>query len=425
MRFAAARDLITPCRAMQLSGYSSRIGQDFTAIHDDLYVRALLMEDDAGRTLVLLALDLCFHERGLAEDIAAYARDTHGVEAGRVFVNYTHTHTGPAVENYDRGRNDPAYAEMLRDRCQRCIDRAFAGRFVGTLEVCRAEGEWNVNRRLLVDGRCTFAPNFQGPRDRQVDLLAVRDDRGRVRAAAAFWSCHPVSLTASLEVSADFPGRICHHLESRFYGATGLFFQSAGGNLRPRMTAEGPAFRPCSYEELDDMAASIAERSARAILEGGRPIDLEINGRRFDIPLPLAPLPREQIRKHHDETDETALRAAIAVVLEGYDTSEHIVHLPAGVARLDGETCVALLGGEPTYEVKQLVADAIPAGRVLFMGYADDTAYIPTDRQLTEGGYEADQSMLEYAWSGPFAAGIDGRLAGAFRRAWEEISAGP
>jgi hypothetical protein len=57
-------------------------------------------------------------------------------------------------------------------------------------------------------------------------------------------------------------------------------------------------------------------------------------------------------------------------------------------------------------------------GRTLPLPYSNGMiAYVVTDQQLAEGGYEADDSTPWFALPSPFAPGIEARVTGAIAKA--------
>src|SRR5690606_5239877 len=95
-------------------------------------------------------------------------------------------------------------------------------------------------------------------------------------------------------------------------------------------------------------------------------------------------------------------------VLARYDQTEDVVHLNAGILRLADDVYILLMCGEVCYEVKQKLVDALfPDKDVMFIGYGDGTGYIPDDKIIAEGGYEAEGSVVENCMKGPYKPGID------------------
>ena len=417
MQFGVARDLITPDVKTHMGGYGSLYGQVFEDIHDDLYVKALLLDDGEAKAL-LLTLDLLMHDYALSEIIAAYAETTHGVPADSVVVSYTHSHAGPALKGYDPGQHSDRYEKFLEERMKSCIDRACVSTFAGRIAFGQAEGDWSVSRRKVVDGVMRNAPNLGGPKDRTINILRVTDLSGACRALLLNFGCHPVTLGATLHVSAEFPGRLCQLLETDLYGCTALFFQGAGGSSRPLAAARPDnTWGECSFTEVDGMAGAMA-RSVRATLDtdGLTPFGLDLAAKKFVVSLETEIYPAEYFRNAVASLPDSPARNEAQFVLDAYDTSGNTVDLHAGIVRLSDDLFIAFLCGEVCYEVKRHVERAFGGRKVIFIGYGDGTAYIPDDQVLAEGGYEATGSVIEFCLKGPLKQGIDAKITAAFSR---------
>jgi Neutral/alkaline non-lysosomal ceramidase, N-terminal len=95
-RAGFAKIPITPPLGVELAGYGVYLERRATEVHDDLFARGLVLEDDAGERVLLLSLDLVGLSWELSEAIAAQAADAAGLDVERVLVSSTHTHSGPA-----------------------------------------------------------------------------------------------------------------------------------------------------------------------------------------------------------------------------------------------------------------------------------------------------------------------------------------
>src|SRR3990172_8245094 len=103
MRFGVARDLVTPDLKVKMAGFGIRFGKFFEAIHDDLYVKVLLL-DDGKRRAMLITYDLLMHDYTLTDRIGEYVQTRHGIDRQHLVVSYTHTHNGPELEGYNPGQ---------------------------------------------------------------------------------------------------------------------------------------------------------------------------------------------------------------------------------------------------------------------------------------------------------------------------------
>src|SRR5690606_34940059 len=115
------------------------------------------------------------------------------------------------------------------------------------------------------------------------------------------------------------------------------------------------------------------------------------------------------------------IRTAAEIVLANYDEMPDYVELHGGIIRLSDHFYISALGGEPCVEVKQNIAKAFPDAKMLFVGYMDSTAYIPDDKIIEEGGYEAEGSVMEYGLKGKVVKGIDQTIRHAFEQNREQM----
>lgn len=424
MKFGIAKELITPSFPTAMGGYGSFYGKQFLGIHDDLYVRALLL-DDGRSQLLFVTLDLLFHDFELTEQVKQYAHDKYGISLQGIFLSYTHTHGGPAVSGYgDPNQLSEPYEQFLRSRIECCIDRAMVNQFEGTILYGSVEGDWNINRRKPVNGTIELAPNPAGAKDNTLHLLQICDTAGAIKGIFVNYACHPVTVRDTLYLSGDFPGRICQLLECEYFGSTALFFQGAGANARPRLTAQGDQFVTLTYAEVNEMAGAITSRIKTAIAT--RPsftsIELDLAAQQFQIPLQLDPFPKALFeQKASDPEEHPAIRTISKRVYDHYDETPDVLLVPGGIARISEGLYVAFMGGEPCYEVKLTLEPLFPGKQLLFIGYTDACAYLPSDKLNAEGGYEASGSTIEYGLKGPFKPGIDATMKESFLAAIASI----
>lgn len=423
MRFGIAKDLITPDRTTYMSGYASYFDRPFLGIHDDLYVRALSV-DDGHKRLLLITLDLLFHDAALTRTVQEWTERHYGFPPDRLFLTYSHTHGGPAVRGYDDvSQHSGEYETFLLTRIQSCIARAMANEFEGSLEYGSAAGDWNINRRLPVGGDVTNNPNPQGVKDDRLHVLRVLDTTGKTRVILFNYACHPVTVRDTPYISGDFPGRACQLLEAEYFGAVGMFLQGAGGNSRPKVTAYGGSFITCTYEEVDEMALSLTRCIKRLCRTPGAlaPVNLMLDASQFTVRLELEPFPKSYLEELA-ANGYPGLRKIAARVLDKFDDLPDDIELRAGLAKLSDSLYIAYMGGEPCYEVKQKLEALFPDVTLMFFGYADSTAYIPDDKIIAEGGYEAEGSAVEYGLKGSLKSGVDARMAHAFKDAYDRLN---
>lgn len=415
MIFGVAKELITPYFKTNIS-CTGAFGYPFEGIHDDVYVKAVVLQDDKTKGLII-ATDLLFHNRTFFLWAKEYANKKYNVPKEQVVVNHSHNHNAPSCFGYDDDHVSQEYEDFLKERLERCIDRAFANTFEGEMSYTAVEEYFlNINRRRLMDdGTIQNRPNPLGPKDSMVDILKVCVKKGRIRILMVCYSCHPATYPDLLEISSEYPGRLCHKLEDTFYGCTAVFLQGSGGNVKTNISSRGDRYVRTTYDEIDEMAMILQSKITKAILnQPFSKVDLDLGGVEFEIPLEVEPAPREYFQNAIGKRPSKPLLDRNAIrILENYDTMESTVTLHGGILKLSSDLCIAHTGGEPCYEVEEIVTKALENIKVIFSGYSDAIAYIPTDKLIPEGGYEVD-SFLEYGNKGPFKIGIDQKVYDAF-----------
>lgn len=81
--------------------------------------------------------------------------------------------------------------------------------------------------------------------------------------------------------------------------------------------------------------------------------------------------------------------------------------------------------GKPFTEVHDdlyVRALMMPDATVLCFGYNDAIAYVPSDKIIEEGGYEAEGSVTEYRLKGRIAPGVDKIYCDALKQTAAEMN---
>ena len=236
-----AKVAITPGEPIWMAGFASRT-KPSAGVRQDLWAKALAVEDGTGKTAVLITLDLVAVEREMARAITDRIRERHGVKRDRVLLNVSHTHSGPVaglalmpLYEFTDGQRDVIrrYTAGLIDKVVDVAGAAIRNLAPATLEFGQGLAGIAVNRRRVADR------SFPGPVDQDLPVLRVRDAAGATRAIVAGYACHATVLN-DYEISGDWPGYAQAEIEKAHPGAVALFVQGAGAdsNALPPRTLE-------------------------------------------------------------------------------------------------------------------------------------------------------------------------------------------
>ncbi len=427
MKFGISKDIITPILPTRLACPQYDRDKAFADVHDDIFVRTLVL-DDGSEKIVLMSFDLLFHDRVLNQTIETYAMEKYGVNPASIIISYTHAHTAPAVIGYNPGFHSDEYEEFLLTRAKNCLDRAMCTMGEGTLEYGTFDADFNISRRGEVDGKFISIPNVDYPHDTEFSVMCVRDMENNIRAIMMNYACHPVFYPTSRAVSGEFPARLCQYVDMMHYGCVSMFFQSAGGDVRPSTSADLENMRwksPMTFADIDVFARNIADTVGGFVRNGGcKKLSLSIASDSFEIKLPMEPESIEYFKNYlcdcgDDMTNPNCVNADI-IANGGYEKLEKSVVLHCQTVRVSDDLYITAMGGEPCFGVKQAVKAAFGGKSVLFIGYTDSCAYVVDDKILSEGGYEPT-CHLEYGLIGPFKPGLDRLYLESFESSYTRI----
>jgi hypothetical protein len=252
LRAGAASRPITPPIGTPLGGYAARQGRPSASVHDELYARAVVLEQ-AGRRFALVSCDLV----GITRDVRARAADLLaplGIGPADLLLAATHTHSGSGALARDRlaevvmGKFDPNLLDFTLDAVAEAVAVAATRLEPVTLKTASgAAPGFACNRRRP-----------EGPCDPTIGILSLERYRGAPVAWLVSFGAHPTLLGPdNLAISRDWPGPLVDCLK-RFSGADeALFLNAAAGDQRPCAREETEAFA-----RVEAFGAALAERFA-------------------------------------------------------------------------------------------------------------------------------------------------------------------
>ncbi len=399
-----ARVKITPTEPIWMAGFGSRT-KPSEGVRQDLYAKALALQDETGRSAVLVALDLVDIERELAEAVATEAERRHGLGRDRLVLNVSHTHSGPVaglvvMPLYDLSPEQRAvvqrYTRTLIDGILEAIGGALAQLAPARVEFGQGLAGIAVNRRRARNR------SLPGPVDHDVPVLAVRDAAGALRAVAVGYSAHATALS-DYQINGDWPGFAMAELEQTHPGATALFVNgcSADANPLPRRNEELAR----GYGRILAAAADEVLRGRMAPLTG----PLHTAFATVDVPFRTPPTRAELQARLQDRNVFVRLHARR--LLEELDRKGALpttYPYPVQVWRFGRGLTFVALGGEVVVDYSLRLKQEHGFDHTWVAGYSNDVlAYIPSRRVLMEGGYEGGDSMIYFGRPAPFGAAVE------------------
>jgi neutral ceramidase len=441
-RVGAATRGITPEKSMRLSGFASRTDRSDGTL-DELHAKAAAFEDGAGTRAVVASAEVLFVSRDVRADVETRVQDAHGVAPDRLVLNASHTHYGPEYREpryvmYDMDDEERAlsddYQDRLTDELVEVAGEALDALEPADLRYGHARCGIGMNRRYPTEGGIRFRQHPDGPVDHEVPVLAAyRDvapapggDEGSGNAsdrdpeAVLFgYACHPTCLpTDTTKFSGDWAGEAMALLEDHYDGATALFLQGCGGDVK----AYPQNSRAVSEQHGQTLANAVraALNAPTTAVHGPLRSTLE----EVELSFESAP-PREDLAAALDSDDQFQRRHARLLLDQIAEHGEVPTEHPYRTQALgfgDDLTMIPM-SGEVLSGYAHRIRDALE-GNVWPMGYSNgDFTYLSTDRALHEGGYEGGGAITYTAYPGPLKPGTEDRVVGTALALAERVGA--
>lgn len=405
----AAKVAITPEGPIWMAGYDART-KPSEGVLQDIYAKALALQDDSGATTVLVTLDLVGVAPSITGPIVERAKKM-GIPRERLMLNASHTHSGPgAGEEWVHRFQDrvaPEQVAVVRAYTRKLVDKvsgaiAEAVRNLAPAQLSYGQGLAGiaVNRRRVTN------LSWPGPVDHDVPVLAVRGENGKLRAVAFGYACHNTTL-GDYRISGDYAGFAMDALEKQNLGAIALFVQGAGAdaNPLPRRTVE------LAMRHGQTLAAAVGQ-----VLEGKmKPVNGMVRAVFETVEVPFQPPPsREELTARLKDANAARRRNA-GWLLEALERDGRIRSSypdPVQVWQLgDGPTMIAM-GGEVVVDYALRFKAKYGWNKTWIAGYSNDVfGYVPSRRVLEEGGYEGGGAMINRPFAGPFAPEVEETIA--------------
>lgn len=405
LRAGVAKMEITPQLPIYLSGYASR-ELPASGVAQPLWAKALAMEDAAQNRIVIITVDLLGLSHEIITDVTRRVQSKHAIRNDQLLFNSSHTHTGPVIwpcldvvyelEPADQKRVSQ-YGHDLTDKLVELIDKAMTA--LAPVQVYSGHGQvgFAINRRNAI--------HPGGPVDHDVPVVKVVNPDGSVKAILFGYACHNTTVVDEYQqVGGDYAGYAQQALEQQHPGAVALFMMGCAGDQNPEPRGK--------LQHASDHGQELAA-AVDAVLKGSLTAvkgPLQTAATTVDLqhrPLDIARYQADMVG------DNKYLQRRAKLVLQAYNKGWKMdpYTYPLQVVRFGKDFTILALSDEVVVEYSLKTKARYPGTNLFVAGYSNKVdCYIPSQRILKEGGYEADDSMIYYGFSGPFADDVESRI---------------
>lgn len=375
----AAVVVVTPEKLLWMAGYASRKKPAEGKVQD-LYAKALAIEDSGGTRFVIVTLDLIGVPQSLRRSIAQRVKDEFNLPPTHLLLNASHTHSGPSLSMAPPSENDTEKAQTadayeytlkLTNDIVGAVGKAIASMQPARLTWNKARCGFAMNRRRdytlpAEHPNANKAPNPDGLVDHEVPALRLESPDGALFATLFGYACHNTCL-GFFNYCGDYAGFAQQYLQEHRPGFTALFLMGCGGDQNP-------------YPRRSDVVPGVT--------------DLELaqqHGRTLANAVEMA-------MSANPRSVTGFIRAAYEEVSLDYAKPGKAPHnYPVQVVKFGNDLTLVALGSEVVVDYSlRFKRELTGFGGVWVAGYSNDyNGYIPSLRVLKEGGYEAAAGWAE------------------------------
>ena len=288
-RAGAAKSCITPSLTTPINGDLTPIVARH--VHDDLFVRALALDDGATR-LAFAVVDTCVLDRPLFDEAKKLVQQQTGLAPEQVMMSCAHTHSGGSACSAHLSEADPAYRAWLPGRIADAIRCAVNN--LAPAQVAWGSGSVPQHvfcRRLAIKPGMTYTNQLgatnerakmnwdsphpadgepTGPTDPEVFVLSIRHADGRPLALLANYSLHYAGDVGPGHISADYFGVFADRIQ-QLLGAdrqdppfVGILSNGTSGDINNWNPKTGPK-SAVPYTNIRKVADDVAQEVLRAV----------------------------------------------------------------------------------------------------------------------------------------------------------------
>ena len=373
-----------------LSGYAGRAGgPEATSVQLPIGAQAAAF-GVGGDTALLLSVDATGFPRSVTDTVAARLNATYGIPRERIVITCTHSHNCPHCSGYldnlfssvggltpEEQQNVDQYTNQLVDKLEAVAVQALGNRTPGH-QMQRGQGavDFAVNRRGTAIA----------PVDHDLPVLQVINADGNTVSIVTSYASHAVTL-ANNRVSGDWPGYAQQYIEDAYPGAIAMVMIGAAGDSNPSPLGSTAYARDHGMSVANEVQRILSQTPLKPVAFG---VTAQQSILQLDHATTLAP------------GDPASARLAPAPA-----------QMPYGITSwsFGDDLAMVFMEGEVTVDYSLRLKSEVGDDRLWVNAYSNAVpGYIPSERILYEGGYEADDSTFWYALPGRLAHGLEDKI---------------
>lgn len=418
LKAGIAKVNITPFVGVKLGGYGARVNSS-QGIDDDLYTKALIL-DNGEKRIVIITNDLLAFDHQFVAEVREFIQKQVGIDKENIMITASHTHSGPVTSLglQSTGRMDGDYVRILQKKIVGTV--YMASHNAKEAKIGAGKGEVrgvSFNRR-----------RYSEDIDRELGIIRVDDIDDNPMVFLTNYACHGTVLgPKNLLISADYPGAMQRFIEKARGGIT-MFTQGACGDIDPLVNyytwGEG------TFKDAEQMGIILGAEATKVgeQIKTTSQVRLKVKSKMVKLPLEKLPSLREAQemvgqyqRKLHKLKEESDLMDR-EITRMNLQWAQGLVDIATKGRRKNGvmaevqvlslnEIILVGISGEVFTEIGLAIKKKSGFKNTFIISCANGgIGYIPTEKAFKEGGYEPKEAFKWYGYSSPFVPDVGERV---------------
>lgn len=426
MKIGYSKICINPPYGAPIIGYYEK--RFNKGINDSLFVRATAFDDGTNKA-VIVALDLCELPQEYFDRIKDIIVADTGLDKNAIFINCSHTHTGPLIGK-DFGSNshsDPAYDAFLINTTRDAVVYAINDLKEGQIEVGQSQAK-NISfirRFRMIDGSVATNPGVKNPNidhplgtpNETVKLVKIVRENADDIFIVNFGT-HPDSVGGEY-ISADYMGFVCSIIERAVPNTKCMFLLGIQGDVNHVNVNPTAGESAISVIDFDSVPRSIKHAEHMGRIIAGAVLSIcsiteKIKADKIEFASKTVYFPPNQENERLEQAKkimelynsgraselpfkEMALTTAVAEATRIVNLQNGHPDYPFHLSAIKiGDLVFAGAGGEPFTEIGNRICENSPFKQTILCALTNDEGgYVPTRQAYDEGGYEAKSSHFK------------------------------
>jgi hypothetical protein len=422
---------ITPEFKLTLAGYAHRKG-NFDSVKNDLFIRALYLKDKSDYGKIIITADLIWWDSKITDELKNIINTLYKINKNNIIFSATHTHCGPQT-SFDftpsLGIPNIEYIEFVKKQTLLSIDKAVNNTVECTFFLNSAECEIGINRRFKKNGKIEMAPFSEGINDTTLNMLEIRNEQDDLISLLVHGICH-ANVSAENCISPDFPGIAMSKIEDVYPESTAFYLQGFCGDIRPNIVSEDDQFIRSDNEKATEIAKELSAKVISALENKVKEQDIynDIEGceiaftPEFKNKKTLLELKQIVELEEKKEVSDQLLEWAETMIENENYKEKNLPNIRIQGLSITKNFILLGINSEIVLDYHKYLKEKV-GNKIIPIAYTNGMiGYIATEKQLAEGGYEADEMYQYFALPSPFKSNIETKLKSSFDLLWRKIS---